>query len=66
MSVATSAAQGAGEIEGLRVVEMGLDGGWRTFSGDFIHKERTRCWSGILQDGNIGEIPSAEDSEAEL
>lgn len=43
-----------------------LNGGRWTFSRDLVPQEGTGRRSSLLQDGNVRQVPAAEDSEAEL
>lgn len=48
------------------VFERRLNGGRWTFSRDLVPQEGTGRRSGLLQDGNVRQVPAAEDGEAEL
>jgi len=47
-------------------VERWLNGGRWTFSRDLIPQKGTGCRSGLLQDGDVRQVPAVEDSKAQL
>lgn len=58
------------QMSGLSLVDYGverrLNGGRWTFSRDFVPQKGTRRWAGVLQNGNLRQVPTAEDGEAKL